>query len=159
MTSFNFKMRLFAAIVTFFAAFTFCNAQTPSVADSLAKLKTLDAAQPDTQYQIALVCLNYAVANPHAPETGDLLIEADQAIQAMKDLPTADASQVATLQGFYYTCRIVQNPALNGALYYMDAMSYFEKALELDPSNALAKHLQERFYEGMAKTMHALFGR
>ena len=45
--------------------------------------------------------------------------------------------------------RIVQDPARNGQRYYLDVMDYYEKALKLNPDNALARQLQEKFFEGM----------
>ena len=45
--------------------------------------------------------------------------------------------------------RIVQDPATNGQRYYLDVQQYFEKALKLNPDNALAQQLQQKFQEGM----------
>jgi hypothetical protein len=67
----------------------------------------------------------------------------------MEQMENADPSDVCTLRGFLYMVRIVQNPAQNGQLYYMDVMQNYEKALRLNPDNQLAKQLQQKFLEGM----------
>ena len=45
--------------------------------------------------------------------------------------------------------RIVQDPAQNGQRYYLTVMQNYEKALRLNPDNALAQQLQQKFMEGM----------
>ena len=118
----------------------------------IAELKRIDAMFPDSiqpKYQTALQSLNFSVMNPHAPQTENLLTETEQTIMKMEQMENADPSDVCTLRGFLYMVRIVQNPAQNGQLYYMDVMQNYEKALRLNPDNQLAKQLQQKFLEGM----------
>lgn len=154
MTSQIFK-QLAAIIVFVFAGVVNINAQQPSADDMLnlvARLQRLEAMQPDsigTKYQLALQSLNYAVTNPHAPQTENVLAQAEQTINKMEKMKGADQSDICTLRGFLYMVRIVQNPAQNGQRYYMQVMENYEKALNLNPNNALARDLQDKFLEGM----------
>ena len=77
----------FAATVVFvFAGVVNINAQQPSADDMLnlvARLQRLEAMQPDSvgpKYQLALQSLNYAVMNPHAPQTENVLAQAVETI-------------------------------------------------------------------------------
>lgn len=129
----------------------------------IAELKRIEAIFPDSLQPKILVAkqiLNYAVMNPHSPQTVNLLTEAEKTISKMEqqnpviqkaDLHTADnyLSDVCTLRGFLYMVRIVQNPSENGQRYYIDVMQNYEKALKLNPDNQLAAQLQEKFLEGM----------
>ena len=120
----------------------------------IAEMKRIDAIFPDNippKYQMALQSLNFAVMNPHAPQTEGLLAETERTIAAMEQMKTADPSDICTLRGFLYMVRIVQNPAQNGPRYYIDVMQNYEKALKLNPDNQLAKQLQEKFFEGMQR--------
>ena len=127
-----------------------------AVLTCIAELKRIDAMFPDQvapKYQLALQSLNYAVTNPHAEETERLLTDAEQTIAALAQMPAADLSDVCTLRGFLYMTRIVQDPARNGQRYYLDVIQNYEKALKINPENALAQQLQEKFNEGMAQAM------
>ena len=118
----------------------------------IAEMKRIEAMFPDSiqpKYQMALQSLNFSVMNPHAPQTENLLKEAEQTITTLEQTTSADPSDVCTLRGFLYMVRIVQNPAQNGQRYYLDVMQNFEKALKLNPDNQLAKQLQQKFFEGM----------
>lgn len=118
----------------------------------VAEMKRIDAMFPDSiqpKYQIALQSLYFSVMNPHAPQTDNLLAEAEQTIIKMDLMKNADPSDVCTLRGFLYMVRIVQNPAQNGQRYYLDVMENYEKALKLNPDNQLAQQLQQQFLEGM----------
>ena len=118
----------------------------------IAEMKRIDAMFPDSiqpKHQIALQSLNFSVMNPHAPQTDNLLTEAEQTIMTMTQMKNADQSEICTLRGFLYMVRIVQNPAQNGQRYYLDVMQNFEKALKINPDNQLAKDLQQKFFEGM----------
>jgi hypothetical protein len=118
--------------------------------NSIAQLKRMEAMYPDQvepKYQRTLQTLNYAVMNPRDSRTEALLAEASQAITELES--QLDASDLYTLKGFYYMDLIVKDPAQNGRLYYLDVMQYFEKALKLNPDNALAKDLQQKFLAGM----------
>ena len=118
----------------------------------IAELKRIDAMFADSiqpKHQMALQSLHFAVMNPHASQTENLLVETEQTIAKMEQMKNADQSDICTLRGFLYMVRIVQNPAQNGQRYYIDVMRNYEKALKLNPDNQLAKQLQERFFEGM----------
>ncbi len=154
MTSQIFKQ--FAAIVVFvFAGVVNSHAQQQSAESMLnlvAKLQRLEAMQPDSigpKYQLALQSLNFAVMNPSAPQTENILVQAEETINKMEKMKGADQSDLCTLRGFYYMVRIVQNPAQNGQRYYLTVMENYEKALRLNPNNTLAQNLQQKFLEGM----------
>ena len=118
----------------------------------VAEMKRIDAMFPDSiqpKYQMALQSLYFSVMNPHAPQTDNLLAEAEQTIMKMDLMKNADPSDVCTLRGFLYMVRIVQNPEQNGQRYYLDVMENYEKALKLNPDNQLAQQLQQQFFEGM----------
>jgi hypothetical protein len=154
MTSLISKHRVFV-IAFFMMASVSSHAQQPAQADMLnnvAKLKRIEAMQPDSiqpKYQLALQSLSFAVTYPHAPQTENMIAEAEQTIAKMQQMKHADQSDICTLRGFLYMVRIVQNPAQNGQRYYLDVMQNFEKALKLNPDNQLAKQLQQKFFEGM----------
>ena len=143
------------AIALMMMASVSIHAQQPTQADMLnnvAKLKRIEAMQPDSiqpKYQLALQSLSFAITNPHAPQTENMIAEAEQAITKMEQMKHADQSDICTLRGFLYMVRIVQNPAQNGQRYYLDVMQNYEKALKLNPDNQLAKQLQQKFFEGM----------
>ena len=123
-----------------------------TVLNCVAELKRIDAMFPDRilpKYQMALQSLVYAVKNPHAQQTENLLSETEQTIGKMEQMKGADLSDICTLRGFLYMVRIVQDPAQNGQRYYLEVMQNYEKALRLNPDNALAKQLQQQFLEGM----------
>ena len=127
-----------------------------TVLNCVAELKRIDAMFPDSllpKYQMALQSLSYAVQNPHAEQTENLLTETEQTIERMEKMPNADPSDVCTLRGFLYMVRIVQNPAQNGQRYYLTVMQNYEKALKLNPNNVLAQQLQQKFQEGMNQAM------
>jgi hypothetical protein len=118
----------------------------------VAEMKRIDAMFPDSiqpKYQMALHSLYFSVLNPHAPQTDNLLAEAEHTIKRMEQMKKADPSDICTLRGFLYMVRIVQNPAQNGQRYYLDVMENYEKALKLNPDNQLARQLQQQFFEGM----------
>lgn len=134
-----------ALLVSSFVAFA-----QEDLLNSIAQLKRMEAMYPDQaepKYQRTLQTLNYAVMNPLDSRTEALLAEASQAITELES--QLDASDLYTLKGFYYMDLIVKDPAQNGRLYYLDVMQYFEKALKLNPDNALAKDLQQKFLAGM----------
>ena len=129
-----------------------CFGQEQDITTRIAELKRMEAMEPENpspKYQTVLACLNYAVLNPHAEPTERLLAEAEQSLGQLEQMKNADPSNNCALRGYLYMVRIVQDPATNGQRYYMDVQQYFEKALKLNPDNALAKQLQEKFQEGM----------
>ena len=143
------------AIALMMMASVSIHAQQPTQEDMLnnvARLKRIEAMQPDSiqpKYQLALQSLSFAITYPHAPQTENMIAEAEQAITKMEQMKHADQSDICTLRGFLYMVRIVQNPAQNGQRYYLDVMQNYEKALKLNPNNQLAKQLQQKFFEGM----------
>ena len=151
MTSRIFKaLVVVALLVSSFVAFA-----QEDLLNSIAQLKRMEAMYPDQaepKYQRTLQTLNYAVMNPRDSRTEALLAEASQAITELES--QLDASDLYTLKGFYYMDLIVKDPAQNDRLYYLDVMQYFEKALKLNPDNALAKDLQQKFLAGMTAAMH-----
>ena len=129
-----------------------CSFSQADMLNNVAKLKRIEAMQPDSiqpKYQLALQSLSFAITYPHAPQTDNMIAEAEQAITKMEQMKHADQSDICTLRGFLYMVRIVQNPAQNGQRYYLDVMQNYEKALKLNPNNQLAKQLQQKFFEGM----------
>ena len=129
---------------------------TEAFLNCVAELKRIDAMFPDSiqpKYEMALQSLNFAVMNPHAAQTENLLAETQQTISVMEKMKNADHSDICTLRGFLYMVRIVQNPGQNGQRYYLDVMQNYEKALKLNPNNELAKQLQQKFLEGMKQAM------
>ena len=131
MTSQIFKQ--FAAIVVFI----------------FAGVVNINAQQANADDMLQLQSLNYTIMNPHAPQTENVLAQAEETISKMEKMKGADQSDLCTLRGFLYMVRIVQNPAQNGQRYYMDVMQNYEKALRLNPNNGLAQQLQQKFLEGM----------
>ena len=126
---------------------------TPSAfLNCIAEMKRIEAMFPDSiqpKYQTALQSLNFAVMNPQAEQTDNLLAAAEQTIGQMEKMKNCDPSDICTLNGFLYMVRIVQNPQQNGQRYYLDVLQNFEKALKLNPENVLAEQLQQKFLEGM----------
>lgn len=170
MTSRIFNIRLLAVVLTVFTTLSRAqdvpvgaligqslaklqqDASPEAFQNCVAELKRIDAMAPGSaapKYYIALQSLNFAVTNPHAEQTESLIAEAEQAISQLEEIKEADQSDLCTLKGFLYMVRIVQDPARNGQRYYLDVMDYYEKALKLNPDNALARQLQEKFFEGM----------
>ena len=129
-----------------------------SVVNAIAELNRIDAMFPDSiqpKYQIALQSLVYAVSNPKAESTSNLMAEAEQTINQLGEMKQMDQSDLFTLRGFLDMARIVQNPAQNGQRYYLSVMENFDKALKINPDNALAQQLQQKFQEGMKQAMQA----
>ena len=128
--------------------------QPETILNCIAELKRIETMFPDSvlpKYHMALQSLCYAVTNPQAPQTENLLSDAAQTIDQMEQMTGADLSDVCTLRGFLYMVRIVQDPAQNGQRYYIDVMTNYEKALKLNPDNTLAQQLQQKFLEGMQR--------
>ena len=129
-----------------------------SILNCVAELKRIDAMFPDSiqpKYQIALQSLVYAVSFPKAESTNNLIAETEQTINKLGDMKQMDQSDLFTLRGFLDMVRIVQNPAQNGQRYYLSVMENFDKALKINPDNALAQQLQQKFQEGMKQAMQA----
>ena len=129
----------------------------PTMEQQLAALQRLEAMQPDSiqpKYQQAVLLLGAVCSQPQDSKVQQYIDEAQRVIQRIEALqPTkaADRSDLATLHGFYYTALIVTNPQQNGPRYYRQALDSFDEALKLNPKNALAQMLLERFKEGMVR--------
>ncbi len=174
MTSPISKLRLLA-IALMVATPLFCNAQDARMGqlidqlvtsidrnqpqtflEGIAGLKRLEAMYPDAvapKFYTALESLNFSVLNPHAEQTDAMLKETGRRIEELEARKDMDQSDLNTLKGFFYMVRIVQDPAQNGARYYMDVIKYYDKALKINPDNELAKGLQQQFFDGMNKAM------
>lgn len=174
MTSPISKLRLLA-IALMVATPLFCNAQDARMGqlidqlvtsidrnqpqtflEGIAGLKRLEAMYPDAvapKFYTTLEILNFSVLNPHAEQTDAMLDEAGRRIAELEARKDMDQSDLHTLKGFLYMVRIVQDPARNGARYYMDVIQHYDKALKLNPDNELAKGLQQQFFDGMNKAM------
>lgn len=130
--------------------------QPQAFLEGIAGLKRLEAMYPDAvapKFYTTLEILNFSVLNPHAEQTDAMLDEAGRRIAELEARKDMDQSDLNTLKGFFYMVRIVQDPAQNGARYYMDVIKYYDKALKINPDNELAKGLQQQFFDGMNKAM------
>lgn len=111
--------------------------------------------QPDSigpKYQQGMLLLSYVAMHPQDSKSTTYLEEAQRVIgkiEARAPKKDSERSDLATLQGFYYTALIVTNPQQNGPRYYRDALDKFSKALQLNPKNETARSLQAKFMEGM----------
>ena len=125
-----------------------------SIIKGMDDLKHLALQHPDawlpTYYQ-ALFALQYAVRFPNDSHSSSFLEAAKTGIEALRTKPAADQSEVLTLNGFYYTALIVQNPAVNGQKYYMDAITSYKSAIGTNPANPRPRLLLYIFFENMSK--------
>ena len=125
-----------------------------SVSKGMDELKRTASQYPDawlpTYYQ-TLFALQYAVRFPHDNHSSSFLEAAKTGIEALRTKPAADQSEVLTLNGFYYTALIVQNAAVNGKLYYVDAISSYKAAMGINPENPRPRMLLYIFFENMSK--------
>ena len=125
-----------------------------SVAKGMDELKRIASQHPDawlpTYYQ-ALSALQYAVRFPNDSHSSSFLEAAKTGIEALRTKPAADQSEVLTLNGFYYTALIVQNPAQNGQKYYMDAITNYKSAIGANPANPRPRLLLYIFFDQMSK--------
>lgn len=125
-----------------------------SVSKGMDELKRIASQYPDawlpTYYQ-TLFALQYAVRFPHDNHSSSFLEAAKTGIEALRTKPAADQSEVLTLNGFYYTALIVQNPAQNGQKYYIDAITNYKSAIDANPTNPRPRLLLYIFFENMSK--------
>ena len=85
MTSPIFKHSVLAIALMMMASVSIHAQQTTQedMLNNVAKLKRIEAMQPDSiqpKYQLALQSLSFAITNPHAPQTENMIAEAEQAI-------------------------------------------------------------------------------
>ena len=127
---------------------------TASIIKGMDELKRIASQYPaawlPTYYQ-TLFALQYAVRFPHDNHSSSFLEAAKTSIEALRTKPAADQSEVLTLNGFYYTALIVQNPAQNGQKYYMDAITNYKSAIGTNPANPRPRLLLYIFFENMSK--------
>lgn len=125
-----------------------------SIIKGMDDLKHLALQHPDawlpTYYQ-ALSALQYAVRFPNDRHSSSFLEAAKTGIEALRTKPAANQSEVLTLNGFYYTALIVQNPAVNGQKYYMDTIASYKSAIGTNPANPRPRLLLYIFFENMSK--------
>ncbi|WP_143304651.1 hypothetical protein [Chitinophaga vietnamensis] len=88
-----------------------------------------------------------------ADKKDDLLKEAKEKIDALSKNAGANASEVATLSGYYYYVMIALNPETNGQKYYKDVISNYQKAINLDGKNPRPQLLLAIFQNNMASFM------
>ena len=128
--------------------------EAASIIKGMDDLKHLALQYPDawlpTYYQ-ALSVLQYAVRFPHDNHSSSFLEAAKTGIEALRTKPAADQSEILTLNGFYYTALIVQNPTQNGQKYYMDAITNYKSAISANPANPRPRLLLYIFFENMSK--------
>lgn len=125
-----------------------------SVSKGMDELKRIASQYPaawlPTYYQ-TLFALQYAVRFPHDNHSSSFLEAAKTGIEALRTKPAADQSEVLTLNGFYYSALIVQNPAQNGQKYYIDAITNYKSAIGANPANPRPRLLLYIFFENMSK--------
>ncbi|MBO4663675.1 MAG: hypothetical protein J5663_04590 [Bacteroidaceae bacterium] len=120
--------------------------------ESIATLKGISEEYPDSiapREYLAIQSMVFALVAPTAPQTEALLSSSKEMLATLEALPQMDKSDLYTMQGMYYMAVIVQNPVENGPRYYMQVTELYDKALKLNPDNALAKQMQSEFYKGM----------
>ena len=125
-----------------------------SVSKGMDELKRIASQYPGawlpTYYQ-TLFALQYAVRFPHDNHSSSFLEAAKTGIEALRTKPAVDQSEILTLNGFYYTALIVQNPTQNGQKYYMDAITNYKSAISANPATPRPRLLLYIFFENMSK--------
>lgn len=125
-----------------------------SVINVTAELKRLETMYPTEwlpTYYKTLYALLFAVQHPQDSHSAPLLKDTKTDIDKLETMKSADQSEVLTLKGFYYTGLIVQNPSVNGMLYYQKAINYYRKAIAENPDNPRPHLLLHIFNENMSK--------
>lgn len=102
--------------------------------NTLKRLSAMCPGQWLPDYYIAYFDLKLVLSKA-TDKPADLLQEVSEKLTALKSNAQANASEVATLEGYYYYAMIAQDPAVNGQKYYREVMNGYEKAIRLDPSN------------------------
>lgn len=119
----------------------------------VSELKRIDAMYPDnwlSYYYGALFELQYSLLNLSS-NTEALLKEAKDAVDMLKKHTKANASEVYTLEGYYYYVLIAKDPAKNGSIYYKNVFDSYQKALNLNPNNPRARLLLLTFKLNMGQ--------
>lgn len=105
-----------------------------SQVNTLKRLSVLCPGEWLPDYYIAYFDLKLVLSKA-TDKPADLLQEATEKLAVLKGNPKANASEVCTLEGYYYYAMIAQDPAVNGQKYYREVVAGYEKAIRLDPSN------------------------
>ena len=63
------------------------------------------------------------------------LAEAEKYLNRLDQMEDADSSEVENLWGYYYMCRISQDPEAMGQQLFQPTVAKFEKAMTLNPEN------------------------
>lgn len=130
-----------------------------SLRTCISRLKRIDAMYPDSsqaKYQIAYLCLGYCVSNPEDKNSETFMAEAKEAIRRMDGLKTDDQSvksDIYALKGLMFIALIVQDPAVNGQRYYLDALDNLDRSLKCNPDNETAKMLKSKFIAELKQAM------
>ena len=117
------------------------------------ELKRLDQLFPDewlADYYIAFIDLQLSFS-ASADKKENLLKEAITKIEDLKQNSSANASEVFTLEGYYYFAMVAQNPAVNGKKYYQDVITSYSKAIAYDDKNPRPNLLLCLFKNRMAQ--------
>lgn len=128
--------------------------EATSVVKGMDALKRMEQQHPDAWlpvYYRALYALQYAVRFPQDVYSSLFLDAVKADVEALQSKSGADLSEALTLKGFYYTALIVQNTAVNGKRYYVDAISGYKAAMGVNPANPRPRLLLYIFFENMSK--------
>ncbi len=128
--------------------------EAASVVKGMEELRLMEKQYPDAwlpTYYRTLFALQYAVRFPKDAHSSLLLDAVKADVEALQTKSGVDRSEALTLKGFYYTALIVQNPAVNGKQYYVDAISGYKTAIGVNPSNPRPRMLLYIFFENMSK--------
>ncbi|MBC9911839.1 hypothetical protein [Chitinophaga varians] len=102
--------------------------------NTLKRLSGLCPGEWLPDYYIAYFDLQLVLSKA-TDRPADLLQEAAEKLAVLKSNAKANASEVYTLEGYYYYAMIAQDPAVNGQKYFREVVAGYEKAIRLDPSN------------------------
>lgn len=117
------------------------NPTSEGLLNCVSELKRINAMYPDnwlSYYYGILFELQYSLLNLSA-NTESLLKDAKDSLDMLKKNKKANASEVCTLEGYYYYVLIAKDPAKNGSAYYKNVFDSYQKALNLNPNNPRAR--------------------
>jgi hypothetical protein len=123
---------------------------------SINELKRIGALYPTewlSGYYVALFDLNLSFSSQPERKTV-LLSEAKEKIDELKSKPNIMASEIYTLEGYYFYALIAQDPQKNGQVYYKDAIGAYQRAINIDSANPRALLMLDIFKFSMAKFMN-----
>ncbi|MDR2496588.1 MAG: hypothetical protein LBD21_05625 [Tannerellaceae bacterium] len=76
-------------------------------------------------------------------------------IDALKEFPAADASEVATLRGYLYAALTAADPQANGRKYYASVIALYDRAMELNPDNPRPACLKAHFCRYLPESLRS----